>query len=176
MRIENVREQTILQGGSKMKKMRTRSLAVLLALVSGGSLLAHHSLTNYDTTKAVRVKGTVVQFHQINPHSFIFVDEKGTDGQTHRWAVEGPSILQLKRTGFAKDIPKPGDVVEVCGYVPKQAVIWQIASPDTNTNSLSGRLINAEVLAMSDGKQQSWGDYGVHKCFAPGYTDQHSPR
>lgn len=159
-----------------MKKLTIRWLAVLGALLSTGSLLAHHSLANYDTTKAVRVKGAIVQFHQINPHSFIFLDEKGTDGQTRRWAIEGPSVLQLKRTGFANDVLKAGDVVEVCGYAPREPVIWQIASPDTSIASLSGRLINAELLVMPDGKQQSWGDYGVHKCFAPGYTDQHTSR
>jgi len=140
----------------------------------GGFAAGSSLLANYDTAKAVRVKGTIVQFHQINPHSFIFLDEKSTDGQTHRWAVEDPSILQLKRTGVAKDVLKPGDVVEICGYVPKEAVTWQIASADTSSQSLAGRLINAELLVMPDGKQQSWGDYGVHKCFASGYTDQHS--
>ena len=55
-----------------MKRMTIGSLAVLIALISAGSLLAHHALTNYDTTAAVRVKGTILQFHQINPHSFIF--------------------------------------------------------------------------------------------------------
>jgi hypothetical protein len=159
-----------------MKEMTTGWLAVLVALVSASSLLAHHSLASYDTTKAVRVKGTIVEFHRINPHSIIFLDQQGADGQTHRWAIEGPSVLQLNRSGFAKDVLKPGDAVEVCGYVPKEAVIWQIASADTNSSSPSGRLINAEVLVMPDGKQQSWGDYGVHKCFAPGYTDQHSSR
>lgn len=159
-----------------MKRMTTGCLALVLALVSAGSLLAHHALTNYDTTKAVRVKGTIVQFNQINPHSFIFLDEKNAEGQTRRWAVEGPSVLQLKRTGFAKDVLKPGDVVEVCGYAPKEAIVWQIASADGSATSLSGRLINAELLVMPDGKQQSWGDYGVHKCFAPGYADQHSSK
>jgi hypothetical protein len=71
---------------------------------------------------------------------------------------------------------KPGDVVEVCGYLPKEKVTWQIASADTNSTSVAGRLINAELLVMPDGKQQSWGDYGVHKCFAPGYTDQHASK
>jgi len=52
--------------------------------------------------------------------------------------------------------------------------MWQIANADTSTISLAGRLINAEVLVMPDGKERSWGDYGVHKCFAPGFTDQHS--
>jgi len=159
-----------------MKKKTAVSLAVVLALISAGSLLAHHSLVNYDTTKAVRVKGTIVEFHQINPHSFIFLDERGTEGQTRRWAVEGPSVLQLKRKGFANDVLKAGDVVEVCGYASKEAIIWQIASADNSRTSLSGRLLNAEMMVMPDGKQQSWGDYGVHKCFAPGYTDQHSSR
>jgi hypothetical protein len=159
-----------------MKKMTTGWLSVLLALFSAGSLPAHHALTNYDTTKAVRVRGTIVQFHQINPHSFIFLDEKNAEGQTRRWAVEGPSVLQLKRTGFASNVLKAGDVVEVCGYAPKEAIVWQLGSADASATSLLGRLLNAELLVMPDGKEQSWGDYGVHKCFAPGYTDQHSSK
>jgi hypothetical protein len=152
--------------------MTTAWLAVLMTLVSAGSLLAHHALTNYDTTKAVRVRGTIVQINQINPHSFIYLDEKGTDGQTRRWAVEGPSVIQLNRNGLAKTL-KPGDVVEVCGYAPRETIIWQIANAETAT-SVAGRLLNGELLVTPDGKQQSWGDYGVHKCFEPGYADQHS--
>src|SRR5262245_57995756 len=159
-----------------MKKMAILWLAVLVVFISAGSMLAHHSLAKFDTTKAVRVKGTIVQFHQINPHSFIFLDETGTDGQTHRWAIEGPSVFQLNRSGFAKDVLKPGDVVEVCGYVSRENVMWQIANTDANMSSPAGRLLNAEVMVMPDGKQQSWGDYGVHKCFESGYSDQHSPR
>ena len=151
----------------------TRLLAVLVSLVPAG-LQAHHSLASFDTTKAVRVKGTIVQIHYINPHSFIFVEEKGADGETRRWAAEGPSIFQLNRSGFAKDALKAGDVVEVCGYVPKDPVMWQIASADPSAISLAGRLINAELLVMPDGQLRNWGDYGVHKCFAPGHKDQHS--
>lgn len=158
-----------------MTKVMTRWLAVLVALVPAESLLlAHHSLANYDTTTAVRVKGTVVQFQPINPHSFIFLDEQRADGANRRWAVEGPSLLQLKRKGLASDVLKPGDVVEVCGYAPKETIVWQIASADPSAASPAGRLINAETLMMPDGKEQSWGDYGVHKCFAPGFKDQHS--
>ena len=159
-----------------MKNTTTLWLAALAALLSSASLLAHHSLANYDTTKAVRVKGTIVQFQQINPHSFIFLEEKAPDGQTRRWAAEGPSVIQLSRTNFAKDVLKPGDVVEVCGYLPKEALMWQIANADATKVSPAGRLINAESLVMPDGVQRSWGDYGIHKCFAAGYTDQHPPR
>ena len=34
--------------------------------------------------------------------------------------------------------------------------------------------ITAELLVMPDGREQSWGDYGFHRCFAPGYKDQHA--
>ena len=154
--------------------MKKLMIVVLVAVVPAGSLLAHHSLANFDTTTAVRVKGTVVEFRQINPHSFIFLNQTDTDGVTRRWAVEGPSLLQLTRKGLASDVLKPGDVVEVCGYLPKEAIVWQIASADTGATSPAGRLINAETLVMPDGKEQSWGDYGVHKCYAPGFKDQHS--
>jgi hypothetical protein len=69
---------------------------------------------------------------------------------------------------------KPGDVVEVCGYAPKEPIVWQIASADPGAVSPSGRLLNAETLTVADGKEQSWGDYGVHKCFEAGFRDQHS--
>ena len=157
-----------------MKKM-TGWIAVLVALVSASSLMAHHSLGNFDTTKAVRVKGAIVQLNLINPHSILFLDEKVANGNPRRWAVEGPSVLQLNRSGIAKDALKAGDVVEVCGYAPRENVVWQLAIPE-NATSMAGKLINGETLVMPDGKQQSWGDYGVHKCFEPGYADQHSSK
>src|SRR4030095_3067649 len=147
-----------------MKKITTGWLAVSIALVSASSLLAHHSLTNFDTTTPVRVKGTIVEFHQINPHSFIYLEER-IAGQIRRWAIEGPSVLQLTRTGFAKDSLKYGDVVEVCGYVPKEPIMWQVSSGESGA-SPAGRLINGESLVMPDGKERSWGDYGIHKCFS----------
>jgi hypothetical protein len=157
-----------------MKTTSIGPLAVLVACLAAAPLLAHHSLANYDTTTAVRVRGTITEIHLINPHSIIFLDATGADGQTRRWALEGPSVLQLRRTGFAQDALKPGDVVEVCGYLPKDAIVWQIGSADPAVRSTSGRLLNAEVLRMPDGRERHWGDYGVHKCFAPGYRDAHS--
>ena len=154
-----------------MKKMMT---VVVAALVSAGSLQAHHSLANFDTTKAVRVKGRVVQFNQINPHSFIYLEQTDADGVTRRWAVEGPSLIQMQRKGLTGTVVKIGDVVEACGYVPKENTVWQIASADPSAVSLSGRLLNAETLVTADGKEQSWGDYGFHKCYAPEFKDQHS--
>jgi hypothetical protein len=146
---------------------------MVLASVSVTSVTAHHSLANHGTSIAVRVKGTVITFHPINPHSFIVLEENDAGGR-RRWAIEGPAGFQLTRRGVAADVLKPGDVIEVCGYLPKERTIWQIASASPDAVSLAGRLITAELLVMPDGRVQSWGDYGFHRCFAPEYRDQHS--
>lgn len=154
-----------------------RILAVFtacLAVASVGPATAHHSLGNHETTIAVRVKGTVLQFHRLNPHSFIFLEEAKADGSRQRWAVEGPAAFQLNRSGVTPDFLKAGDEIEACGYLPKERTIWQVAGTSPDAVSLSGRLITAELLVMPDGQEKSWGDYGVHKCFAPGHRDQHS--
>ena len=156
-----------------MHKLTTACLAALMTMMPAASVLAHHSLANYDTTTAVRVKGTIVKLHLINPHSILYLEERSSDGAIQRWAVEGPAVPQLARRGFATDTLKAGDVVEVCGYLPKERTIWQVANPDGGA-SLAGRLLNGEMLVMADGRQQSWGDYGVHKCFGAEFRDQHS--
>src|SRR5215468_11136147 len=102
-----------------MKNVMAGSIAAVLALASAGSLLAHHSIAQYDTTTAVRVKGILVRFEQVNPHSVLFLDEERPDGTIQRWAVEGPGALQMRRLGMDIGMFKAGDVIEACGYVTK---------------------------------------------------------
>ena len=153
---------------------RIVALLVALASLAPAASLAHHSLANFDTTTPVRVKGTIVQVLHINPHSFIYLEEKTPDGPIRRWAAEGPAIRQLERAGFKRDALKVGDVIEVCGYALKEHIMWQFAGADPKAVSLAGRVLNAELLVMPDGQERNWGDYGVHRCFPPGFSDQHS--
>jgi hypothetical protein len=151
-------------------------------LASVGSLVAHHSLAQFETTAAVRVKGVIVRFEQVNPHTILFVDQKGGDGETERWAVEGPGITQFKRMGLDTGFLKVGDVVEACGYVTKPGVESRrtvstepisLSLKATTPKSMSGRLMDGELLVTSDGRQQKWSDYGFHKCLGPDYKDFH---
>jgi lysyl-tRNA synthetase class II len=158
-------------------------VALAAVLASAGSLVAHHSLAQFDTTKAVRVKGTLVRFERMNPHSILFVDQKGEDGQIQRWAVEGPSHVQLGRRGFDIEVLKAGDIIEACGYILKNEVAGSQLTVKTEPLSeslkattpktMSGRLMDGELLVMPNGQKQVWSDYGHHKCFAPDYQDFH---
>jgi hypothetical protein len=134
--------------------------AALFVLASATSLAAHHSLVMFDTTTAVTVKGTVVRFDRVNPHSFLYIDEKGKDGEMRQWVIEGPNVNQLTRIGLKDDALKAGDVIETCGYLLKEK---------TDRNFLTG-----ELLVLADGRKQAWLDYGHHKCFGPDHRDMHS--
>jgi hypothetical protein len=158
-------------------------IAAVAVLASAGSLVAHHSLSQFDTTKAVTVKGTVVLYKRVNPHSIIFVDQVGADGKLQRWAVEGPGVNLLERRHITKEAFKAGDVIEACGYVTKEGVESQrtidtepisLSLKATTPKSMSGRLLTGETLVMPDGRKEVWTDYGHHKCLGPDYKDIHA--
>ena len=143
----------------KRKKIVAR-WAALLVFASVSSLAAHHSLAQFDTTKGVAVKGTIVRFERVNPHTFLYLDEKGRSGEMRRWTIEGPNVNQLTRMGFEKDTLKAGDVIETCGYLLKEET--------------RGHFLTGEMLVLPDGTKQRWLDYGFHKCLGPDYKDVHS--
>jgi len=154
-------------------RMKTMMAGVALMLASVGSLVAHHAESEFDGTRGVRVKGTIVLFERVNPHTFIFIDEKGKNGEMHRWALAGPGIVQLMRMGVAIQALKTGDVIEACGYVTKDGVPSQ-RTVSTESRNISGQLLSTELLVTPDGKERKWSDYGYHKCLGPAFNDFHS--
>jgi len=158
-----------------MKKTTATLLGGVWIIVMVSSLAAHHSLSQFDTTKAVRVKGPISRVELVNPHSIIFVDQKGVDGQSQRWAVEGPGVTQLSRSSFNKESLKVGDVIEACGYVTKEGVDPQqtLSTLPSNPKTASVRLMDAELLVMPGGEIQKWSDYGQHLCLGADYHDFH---
>ena len=163
----------------KTKKTIAAATATILMLALAGPLAAHHSLSEFDTTTAVRVKGVIVLFDRVNPHSILFVDEEYANGKIQRWAVDGPGALQLTRMGIDKEALKAGDVIEVCGYVTRPGVESQrtVSMEPINWGSLksiTGQRLTGEVLVSPDGQKRPWLDYGQHKCLGPDYHDIHA--
>jgi hypothetical protein len=128
-----------------------------LLLISVGAI-AHHSPTMFDNTTAVTVKGTIVRFERVNPHSYLYVDQKTADGRVERWAVEGPGVNLQERRGINADLLTVGATIEACGYVLKD---------DTKgyaSIAIAGRLLVAELVVMPDGQARLWSDYGNRHC------------
>jgi hypothetical protein len=139
----------------------------VVVLMTAGTLGAHHSLSQFDTTTPVRVRGVIVRFDQVNPHSIVYVDETTPDGQVLRWAVEGPSVRQLGRMEIDwREAFKAGEAIEACGYVSRAGV--------QSGRSSAPVLLAAEEVVLSSGESCPWEDYGHHECLGPDYGDIHS--
>jgi hypothetical protein len=143
--------------------MANRTLVVLhvaLALFDGGLLSAHHSFAPmFDGERHVRLRGVVARFELVNPHSFIVVDVAGADGRTEQWALEGPSVRGLARRGYTEASIKPGEIVEACGYLTRD--------PAPRLDPKTGvfrRVMNVELLTLSNGTPRLWQDYGLRRC------------
>jgi len=94
---------------------------VTLGLVLGnGTVSAHHAFSSeFDANRHVIFTGTVTKMMWVNPHAWIYMDVKKTDGTTEEWMVEAGTPNTLLRRGFTKASLLPGTTVKVDGYQSK---------------------------------------------------------
>src|SRR5665213_918438 len=83
-------------------------------LASGMPALAHHSCAaEYDSSKPVTHAGVVTRIDWMNPHVYIYIDEKSPDGKIVNWGFEGYPHNTLRRVGLSKSMLKIGDSISV---------------------------------------------------------------
>jgi len=103
--------------------MRTKLLAVAAGaalLLAAAPVRAHHAFAaEFDAAKPVKVRGSVVKWELTNPHSWIHIDVKGTDGKVVTWMIEGASPNNLYRLGLSKESLPVGTEIVVEGYQAK---------------------------------------------------------
>lgn len=92
-------------------------LGLMLAAVP---VWAHHAFAaEFDAKKPVHLEGVVTKVELINPHAWIHVDAKGSDGKVTSWMIEAGSPNVLLRRGFTKQSVPTGTQVVVDGYQSK---------------------------------------------------------
>lgn len=82
-------------------------IAFMGVLLAAMPARAHHSFAaEYDGTKQVNLRGKVSKVEWINPHAWLYVDVKGSDGKMVNWAIElGPPNALIKRGWNKKSVP-----------------------------------------------------------------------
>ena len=94
--------------------------AVLALATTAAPVRAHHAFASeFYADSPVTLRGTVTIMEWVNPHSWIHIDVKGTDGTVVSWMVEGGSPNALLRLGFTKNALMPGMEIVVDGYQAK---------------------------------------------------------
>ena len=106
-------------------KSQTKTLlaaaALSFALLSPPATVeAHHAFAaEFDSDKPIDLTGSVTKVKWVNPHSWLYFDVKGADGNVTNWGVEFGTPNALARKGLAKTDLPPGTKVHVKGYASK---------------------------------------------------------
>ncbi len=88
--------------------------------LSAAPVFAHHAFAaEFDAKRPVKLRGTVTRMEWINPHAWIHIDVKDTDGKMIQWMIEAGTPNTLFRRGFTKDSLQPGTEILVDGYQSK---------------------------------------------------------
>ena len=125
--------------------MTGRFSGAVVAAVCGALLfvvtapaLAHHSFASeYDADMPAKLQGTVKKVEWINPHSWITIDVKNSDGTVTTWEIEAGAPNAMFRRGFNKDSLPLGTEIVVTGYLAKNGL----------------RRINGRDLTLPDGRK-----------------------
>src|SRR5215510_15425664 len=95
-------------------------LLVLFVVICSARLSAHHSFAaEFDEKKPVTLKGTIAKMEWVNPHGWLYIDVKRTDGKTEQWALEFGSPNQLYRRGWTRESLPVGAEVTVTGWLSR---------------------------------------------------------
>jgi Family of unknown function (DUF6152) len=109
----NAPDGSWLDRGAVFLKRLWITLAAATAC-TGGTSLAHHSFAMFDEKKIEVIRGTLLKFTYLNPHSWISVigsvDKVAT---VERWDIEATSPSTLAGIGIHANTLKPGDKLTV---------------------------------------------------------------
>ena len=93
------------------------TLGVALMLWVSSSAAHHASYVYYDEDNRIQVRGTLVDLKLQNPHSLfvvegsVFVDGRRQDDAVHRWEIESPGSIFIRRWGIGDETFEVGDLI-----------------------------------------------------------------
>jgi hypothetical protein len=99
------------------------AVAAAAPLWTAMPLEAHHAFAaEFDATQSITLRGTVTRVEWINPHTWIHIDVKDTEGKVVEWMIEGGTPNTLLRNGVDRKSLPAGTEIVVDGYRAKSGL------------------------------------------------------
>ena len=103
-----------------MKTKLALGIAALGMVLASVPAIAHHSFAaEFDSTKPIKLTGSVTKIEWMNPHAYFYIDVKDASGKVTNWGLEMGSPNGLMRQGWTRNSMKIGDEVTVEGSAAK---------------------------------------------------------
>jgi hypothetical protein len=88
------------------------SLCLCVALLSGAQ---RPFSATYDSSRQVKLQGTVTRIDWVTPDAFFFIDVRDATGTVANWAINIGNPLELERDGWKRSTLRIGETVAVEG-------------------------------------------------------------
>ena len=82
----------------------------------------HHGWAAFESKTTVTFKGTVTDFHFVNPHSVVDFEVADEHGQVQKWQGELTSAARLASKGWTATTLEDGNEVTITGYRAQSGV------------------------------------------------------
>ncbi len=127
---------------------RSIQFAIFISTIVWATVaLAHHSMAGtYDTSKSTTIRGVLTEIGWRNPHAFVLMNARDTNGKIVTWRIEIASPSALSRLGLTSQMLDLTSTYSI--------EIWPARDGSANA---SGRL-----LTFPDGRQ-----FDVHDVWGP---------
>jgi hypothetical protein len=106
---------------------RTVFAGLVVAILVGGSLSAHHDYTAYDRDHPVSIEGDIAQIVYENPHTMLTVRTTDANNVGAEYIIEWGNLAQLRRWSITKGELKAGDHVIVTGSARRDPLVHKLS-------------------------------------------------
>ena len=134
---------------------RMKLVLACAGLAAAMSAQAHHSLSGqFDTLKSFELDGVVSRVDWVNPHTYIYIDVKQSNGSALTYKLESLPVAMMRKAGLSKQ--------ELLG---DGKTVHFKAHPARNGTVTLGYLV---LLKMADGRE-------IQFARVPGAEDPGAP-
>ncbi|HHX82455.1 MAG TPA: hypothetical protein GX696_05675 [Pseudomonadaceae bacterium] len=128
---------------------RLLPLLLVWVLVWAAPLQAHHGIANFNLNLDIEVSGAISDIAFVNPHSWLYVDVPGANGESVQWKCELRAASVLRRSGWSKDMFEIGSQVTITGspdrFDDNTCYMGSILFANGTSMDRYGQLVEAEL-------------------------------